>query len=380
MTVAAVVVTIVAAVLLAKPWDGGRTVLRSPGRPEQVRSVSVDLSVVTDPATDWSALSHRLDVAGANAVFLNAGRVEFTAFDWAAHPDAAASPGTDHLARAARALRDGDGWEPREIGLIVDAFVPEWIKADPTIAGVAPDGRLARYRASASQLAHGEVGERIIDLVADLGARYEPDQIAITELFLDLYSFGDDDLALFRQMTGRTDWPRDADGLPDDRSPIVGAWRAEVIADLLRRARAALDEVNDGRGADIDLVMEARVDWKAPTVGPLVAGHDYETLLDAADRLVLWTYLSGGRPGTEAGELARALAAAGYDMSRFTFSLGLWDRTAEAPSGRITTEVLEQALDEAQRAGVRDLDVTPLTLMTDADWAALARVWRPTTQ
>ena len=177
--------------------------MASPQRPREIRSVSVDLGIVIDPATDWKALDAHLDEAGANAVDLSAGRVEFTAFDWDAHPEVAAEPGTDHIARAARALREDADGHQRQIGLIVDAYLPRWIEKDPSIAGVSVDGQTAPYTASAYQLARGEVGDRLVEYVAALGARYAPSQIAITELFLDMYSYGDDDLALFREMTGR---------------------------------------------------------------------------------------------------------------------------------------------------------------------------------
>ena len=356
-----------AAVVVAHPWTASAPALptlRAVQPPQVLRTVSVDFGIVTDPATDWAAIDARLDEAGANGVDLGAGRVEFTAFDWDAHPEAAAEPGTDHLAAAARALaRTADGGQ-RQVGLIVDAYVPEWIVQDPSVAGVAPDGTRATYTASAAQLARGPVGDRLVEYVAALGARYEPSQIAVTELFLDTYSFGDDDLALFREMTGATDWPRTADGLPDDADATVGAWRSEVLAGLLRRMR-------------ILLAADARINWDDPAQGVPVSGQDYDVLLGAADRLVLWAYLFGGRTPDEISRVTAALADAGYDMSRLVVSVGLWAPSSVDPPGVIGADVLGQAVAEAATHGVTRVGVTPLSLMSDADWAALARAWGP---
>lgn len=378
MIVASVVAaTVAAAVVVARPWEDVPPPLTSPERPERVRSISVDLDVLVDPETDWQALDARLDAAGVNAVDLSAGRVEFTGFDWAAHPEAAAEPGTDHLARAARALgTDADG-NQREIGLIVDAFVPRWIADDPSVAGVTTDGTASEYVASATQVARGAVGDRLVELVADLGERYAPSQIALTELFVGYYAYGDDDLALFREMTGAQDWPRREDGAIDADAPVLGSWRSDVAAGLLSRMRSALDDVRDGEGARIALAMDVQVNWDDPARGDSGNGQEYQAMLGAADRIVVWAYLYDTRPPAEIERVTAALAEAGYDMSRVEVSVGLWAPGNLDPPGRIPTQTLVEAVRAAETHGITDVNVTPLSLVTDEDWPALAAVWNP---
>lgn len=346
--------------------------MRASTPPEQTRSVSVELGILTDSDTDWRAIDRHLDSVGANAVDLSAGRVEFTAFDWEAYPDAAAEAGTDHISVAARALNRTAQGTPRQIGLIVDAYIPNWIADDPSVAGVAADGTRATYTASAYQLARGAVGDRLVEYVAALGERYDPAQIAVTELFLDIFSFGADDLALYQEMTGEGDWPRTEDGVPDESDPRLGTWRSEVLAGLLARMRSALDEVRGGEGAQILLAMDARIDWEDPAAGDRASGHDYTILLRAADRLILWGYVFLLAPeGTSLPQVTADLAAAGYDMSRFTMSVGLWS-TREVPP-----EMFGAAVASAETNGITHVNVTPLSLMSDADWDALAAVWNP---
>lgn len=369
-----------AAVLVARPWQDVPPPMRPEVEPQEVRSVSVDFGIVTDPDTDWAAVDRHLDAAGANGVDLNAGRVEFTAFDWPAHPEVAAEPGADHLARAARALREDADGRAREVGLIVDAYVPEWIRSDPSVAGVAADGRRSPYQASATALARGPVGDRLVEYVAALGERYDPSQIAVTELFLNTYSFGDDDLDLYREMTGAEDWPRDADGAIDTDAPELGTWRSEVLAGLLGRMRAALDEVREGEGAQIRLAMDVRANWDDPAAGAASSGHEYDILLESADRLVVWIYVGPrDRTPAQAEQLLGTLEEAGYDMSRFTTSVGLWAGAADAdPPQAIPPALMAETLDAAATHGITDVNVTPLSHLSPAHWATLETLWRAT--
>src|SRR5690606_17145851 len=213
----------------------------------------------------------------------------------------------------------------RDVGLIVDAYVPRWLEQDPSLAGRSPDGQPAEYQASASALAKGPVGDRLVDYVVELRRRYEPAQISVTELFLDRYTFGDDDLALYREMTGAQDWPRDESGGVEEDAPALGSWRSDVLAGLLTRMRTGLDEVQRGDTARVALSMEVRVDWDDLARGVPSSGHDYEVLLTAVDRLTVWAYFQpSGRDVSSVEALTAALAGAGFDMSRITVSVGLW--------------------------------------------------------
>ncbi len=362
--------------------DGPLPTLRPSPAPREVRSLSVDFGRVIDPETDWDAVSEQLADAHATTVNLGAGRVEFTAFDWSEHPDAAAEPGTDHLAVAARMLREAPDGSPRQINLIVDAFVPEWIKEDPRVAGTGVRGRRSTHGASATQLATGEVGDRLVAYVAALGERYDPAAIEVTELFFSAYTYGDEDLALYREMSAEADWPRTEDGAIDTESPLIGRWRSEVIAGLLGRMRTALDAVRDGEGRQIGLTMDVGVDWEDPASGRPKSGQDYRILLSSVRdlRLQLWAYIGIPlRPPADIEQVTAALRDGGYDMTRFLVSVGLWGDRSTGKARRITTTALDSAVRSAATNGITNVNVTPYSLMTAGDWDVLRSAWADTT-
>jgi hypothetical protein len=351
--------------------------MRPASPPAIEHSLRIDFRDVVNERTDWKRIETRLDAASVNTVDLDAGRVEFTAFDWRDHQDAAANPGTDHIAVAANAVHASTDGEQRQVNLVVDALVPKWIASDPRVAGVDAQGRRSRYIASLSQLHDGPVGDRLVEYVAALGERYDPNQVSVTELMLDGYTFGADDLALFKKMTGASDWPRTKTGAVDTASPQLGAWRARVLAGLLTRMRTALDKVNNGTGRRIRLAFDARVNWDAPADGRPEDGADYTTLLTGADQLVLWAYFgTANRSPASIRRLTKTLADAGVDLRRITVAIGLWqgDENAE-PQRTIPPAQLAVAVRAAETNGVRSVVITPLRLMSVARWDALDDVW-----
>jgi hypothetical protein len=352
--------------------DGGRASAKSAATVGMRHSVSLGLEDVANPDTDWSAVAHNLDAAGANMIDLSAGRVEFTAFDWPAHPDDAAEPGRDHLSDAIKALRRDAGGRERAIDITVDTLVPAWIKRDPSVAGVDASGRRAKYTPSASALYDGAVGHRIVDYVGAIARRYKPDQISLTELMFDDETFGADDLRLFRLMTGRPDWPRTASGAIAEGDPSIATWRSRVLAHVLSRARTAAHRYSPQTLIAIDV----RVNWDHPGAGRPESGDDYNILASAADRIVVWAYI-----GTESKEpsdilrLTRALDTQFHIAnSRFTVSIGLWGPNDSTVSV-VSPAQMAAAVQAGQTNTITSVGVTPMSLMTSAHWQALRAVW-----
>jgi hypothetical protein len=326
-----------------------------------------DVVVETDPAATWATLRSRLDASHVNMVQLAAGRIEWTAFNWSAYPEAAADPGTDHLAAAIRALTPRADGARRQVTLTIDALVPAMIAANPQLAGRAADGRRSTSLPSATALHDGIVGDRLVAFARELALRYRPQQIAITELVFGDETFGADDLALYRRMTGAKDWPHTDNGAIATDAAAIGRWRSAVIYDLLARIRRALDQVTPQVGHRVWLAQDVRVNWAHPSAGRPESGADYRILNQSADQLVLWAYF--GTQGRSTADVGRLVAALG--SGRFTVSIGMWSGTDE--TAVLTTSQLAGALVAARSAHA--LNVTPQSLLSADDWRAIASAW-----
>lgn len=335
-------------------------------------SISLGIEDVVNPDQDWNAVRERLEQAHVNAVSIAAGRPEWVAFDWSAHPEAVAEPGRDHLAHAiSETARRPDGG-PRLVDLMIDALIPRWIESDRSIAGVDADGSFAQFVPSASAIHDGPVGDRYIELMAELARRYEPDQITFTELKFGDETYGADDTALFQEMTGATDWPRRDDGTIDEDAPEIGAWRSQVLADFLDRASAVLDDVAAETGKRPSLAIDLLVNWDDPAAGRPDVGLDHVLLAEHADRLVLWAYLGlEERTPADLERVTAELTRSGIPADRVTVSVGLWDEEPEA----ISPQDMVAGVRAAGTNGITAVNVTPYSLMTEEHWAALNEVW-----
>src|SRR5699024_2232238 len=108
--------------------------------------------------------------------------------------------------------------------------------------------------------------------------------LGLTELFLDTWTFGDDDRESYLEHRARTgapahDWPRTDAGAIDEAHPSIGAWRADAVTGFV--ARVAAVAASHG----LPLEVEVRAQWHGPTNRD---GQDYASLLGVADRLVVW--------------------------------------------------------------------------------------------
>ncbi|PPG29763.1 hypothetical protein [Pseudoclavibacter sp. RFBB5] len=337
----------------------------------EVRAVSLGFEDVANADTDWSAVRADLESVNANAVHLAVGRVEWSAFPWAKHADRNSSlveeTGTDYVQRAIDEVGTQPDGTPRRIVLTIDALIPELIAADPELAGVDASGQRSESFSSASALADGPVGDRLVEMVGYVARTYDADEVTLTEIMFDGSTFGDDDRELYMSMFGAADWPRDADGAIDTGHPSIGAWRSQVIAQLASRARVAAN------AAGSELALDVRTSWEDPVSGRAESGHDLSVLAGAVDRLIVWNYFGmSGASGDDSTTLTRAFRDAGIDPTMVTMSVGLW-----TDDGDVLLDPADFGAGVRASAsyGVTSVAVTPRSLMTRAHWDALASVW-----
>ncbi len=330
---------------------------------------SLGLSTHFNPYGDWndavrSVLARPL-VGLGRVVGVEAGRAEWTYFRWAGqearwsnHQKGASE---DLLATAAAALR-ARGFQ---VAAYVDLYAPTWIAAHPGSAAILADGTPHPEQVSLAELADGPFGALVVQMVEELARTQAVDAIDLTEAAYRQTSFGPADLASFRTISGRPDWPRDWRGRPDVEDPAVWAWKSALMERFVQRAAEAAHR--HGK----QLWMDVAASWKDLKRDGRDHGHDYALLLRHADRLVVWNYhWLEGLPATASTELARRLAAT-LPAGRWSMSVGLW-----GPEGKaITPAQLGQTLAASLEGGARDLWVTPNDQVTDAHWNALLQAW-----
>lgn len=344
--------------LLGACGSGGR------GRPLE-RAISFGFEDVASTTTDWPELNRRLHAVGANAVNINVGRLDWTAFPWQQQPGSWSSQvrtaGVDFVSEAVQNLRYGPDGARRTVVLTIDALMPRWIGAQPDLAGIAADGSRSDSFASLTALTRGRIADLLVELTAEIGQRYQPDRIALTELMFDGNTFGKDDFADYRESSGAADWPRQSDGTIDTQALEIADWRSEALAGLVGRIRAA------AHGQSVDLDMDVRAPGGDPTGDRSLSGHNYDLLLDAADRIVVWNYfgLDAREPADTAGLVEEFQRRA---PGRSVMSIGLWTER-----GTISAADLSTALDAS--AGIPAISITPASLLTHAHWESIERAW-----
>ncbi|WP_333615271.1 hypothetical protein [Glutamicibacter sp.] len=332
---------------------------------ERAVSFGFENSVTDTPR--WEHYAHQLRRVNATSLSLSVGRTDWTAFNWAARPqasaDGVAGSGRDYVAEAIDALRP-ELTGNSEITLTIDTLCPANIAADPRIAGVNPQGELSNDFPSVSSLESGIAGDLLVQLAGDICARYKPNRISLTELMFDDYTFGTPDLRSFIKHSGKKDWPRTSTGDIHAAHPSLGIWRSAALATLLTRIRTAAQ----AHGVLLD--MDVRASWTNPDGDRAASGHAYEALLLAADRLVIWNYFSINASTPEyAGLLARSLQQ--RLPGRFVMSTGFW-----AQNSPLAPEQLSAALQAISDAGPVAVSVTPVSLMAQEHWDVLARAWK----
>lgn len=322
----------------------------------------------------WPDVEAHLRRVGATGVTIGVGRTEWVAFPWPKHEDAWSAPvqrtGTDYVQRAIDALR-GSGPSAREITLTIDVLAPRRILTDPSQAAVSAAGVRSTVLLGPSALA-GEAGAAIADLCDGVASRYRPDRIAIAELFID-GGYGAVDLEAFRSATGRSDWPRNDDGSIAVNDTQLLAWRTKIITAVAQKCA----ERTRAHGVPLD--VDVRSDREGVGGRP-DSGQDYRALLGVADRLTVWNYFGlDGHTAADSRRLTSDLAAAlgPGDLPRVTVSVGLWALTPKGARGALSPDDLEAGLVASGSHGVDSVSATPMSMFTDAHWAALERAWRP---
>ncbi len=339
------------------------------GAEEARPAFHLSLSTHFDGWADWRDATRKvLDrplIRMGDVIGIGAGRTEWTYFRWAGHEDRWSNhqrgEPKDLLLTAAQELH-AQGFK---VAAFVDLYAPKWIQAHPGSGAVQADGVPHLEQVSLVELAEGEFGNLVVEMIGYIAAKYPVDAIDVTEAAYRHTSYGPADLASYAKATGRAAWPRDWRGRVNVDDPSIWEWKSALMEKFVARAAAAAHQ--QGK----PLYLDVAASWKDLRRDGKDHGHDYARLQRVADRLVVWNYYAlEGLPPTASRDLAARLAAT-LDPGRWTMSLGLWGRDGKP----ISPEDLSAALAASIEGGARHIWITPNEQLTDAHWNAVLRSW-----
>jgi hypothetical protein len=337
-----------------------------------VHALRIDYLDTSNARQEVSALENQMQQAGINMVALSAGRVDWTNFPWAGHPDRWSSEvkhtGIDYL--AVDSERFGK-WA--HVSAVVDLLAPRYIQSRPEQAAISFSGVPSNNLVSTMDLVEGQFGQDVLNMIEYIAANYPVNSIVISELVYYVDGFGDNDKAAFMSYTGQPDWPRTASGEIDIDHPSIGAWRVNEIGRFLEKAATIVHQYNKL------LFVEVRVDLDPGGNVVVKNGTDLNAFLQYADRLVVWgNHDMGGQPAGAISQVASYLTQ--FEAGRVVMMIGLWDKlySPDAPKDQMTAIPagdLKVMLQSADQAGIPDLWISPSFLMSQDYWSVVDELW-----
>ncbi len=341
-----------------------------------VRAVRVDYRDIGQSRGEVAELEQQLKRAGVNLVAVGAGRADWVYFPWTGHADSwsseVRSSGIDFLGEDSRRFAQ---WA--HVTAVVDVLGPLYIAAHPDAAAISWKGQPSKELVGTMDLVEGEYGQRVLDLIDAVAARYPVNSISLSELVYQVDGYGARDKAAYLAYAHRADWPRTAAGDIDIADPSLGEWRSYEVSRFVEKAAALAHQHGkqfflEVRASPVDLASQGAA-----------AGTRYDLMLKYADRLVAWD--NSGLEGNAPERLKHAASFfAAYGPDRVILLLGVWHQTGEAalPDKAQQTPVapaaLEAALQAAQQGGATNLWVAPSFLLGPDHWAVLDRAWGST--
>ena len=329
----------------------------------------LSLSTHFDAWTDWRDATRKvLDrplIRLGDVIGVGAGRTEWTYFRWAGHEDRWSNhqkgERKDLLLTALQELHD----KGFKVAAFIDLYAPKWIQTHPGSGAIQADGTPHPEQVSLAELAEGEFGNLVLEMIGYIAANYPLDAIDVTEAAYRHTSFGPADLASYGKATGRTAWPRDWRGRVNIDDPSIWEWKSSLMEKFVERAAAAAHR--HGK----PLYLDVAASWKDLRRDGKDHGQDYARLQRVADRLVVWNYyaLEGLLPSASR-DLAARLAAT-LEPGHWMLSLGLWGRDGKP----VLPDDLAAAIAASIDGGARHIWITPNDQITDAHWNAILRSW-----
>ena len=329
-----------------------------------VRAIRLDYSDMAASRSEVSALEQAIKSSGFNLVSLGAGRAEWTYFKWADHDqdwsDDVRQSGIDYLEEdAIRFSR----WA--YVDASVDVLSPLYIQKNPQAAAISYDGKPSTNLVSTMQLVDGPYGKLILDMIRAVASSYPVDSISINEMYYQRDGYGPDDKAAYLAYTGRSDWPRTPTGQIDINDQSIGDWRSYELAKWIDQAQSIAHQY--GKKFFVNIALNLN-NSQAPL---LDYGQPLDQIQAKMDKILLWGFFDPETANPADLTTAVQILNENDSQDKFIFVIGLWNAQDQA----ISAPKLSQAISAVQKGGIKDIWITPASLMSASHWNALASLW-----
>jgi hypothetical protein len=339
-----------------------------------VHAVRVDYRDMSNSRDEVDGLEAHLQMAGVNLVAVGAGRADWSYFPWSNHQDRWSSDvkitGEDYL------LDDSSRFGKwAHVSAVVDVLAPRYLELHPEKAAISWLGKPSQNLVGTMELVDGSFSRDLLDMITAIATFYPVNSITLSELVYYVDGYGEEDKAAYLAYTGKTDWPRRADGRINIDDPSIGTWRSYEIDRFLDKATAIVHA--QGK----QLFVEARIGLTPDGDVTVSNGTDLGLLLQHADRVIVWgNHDLDGRSQQALAAVAKYLAH--FGRGRAILSIGLWDKNydPDVPNAQMTSisaQEFRTALKSAGQGGATDLWITPSFLLSEDDWQALKAQWNP---
>ena len=333
-----------------------------------VHAMRVDYLEVDSSRAEVAVMETRMQQAGVNLVAISAGRADWAYFRWNGHSDRWAdivqTSGQDILLEDSK--RFGK-WA--HVSAVVDVLSPRYIQQHPEAASVSWQGVPATDMVSTMELVDGQFGQQVLDMIGQIAAYYPVNSITITELVYYVDGYGTQDKTAYLAYTGRSDWPRLANGQIDIDAPSIGEWRSYEIGRFLEKAAAIAHQ--HGK----QLFVEVRIGVDSSGHVFVRNGTDINLFLKYADRLVV---RGSNDPASRSQSSMNAIAKymTTYRKNGLILTLGLWDKDYDSGTpGNQMSSISVADFQAILQGDATNLWITPSFLMSDAHWQILDKIW-----
>jgi hypothetical protein len=343
--------------------DSAAVVASTPKMP--IHAVRVQYKNLATSRSEVAAVDANLTKAKVNFVSLSAGRIEWTYFKWADHPEYTSGDVTstklDFLALDSAKYKT-HGW----IDTTLDVLSPNYIKAHPTAAAINASGGKSTDIVGTMELVNGAYGKLLLAAVTYIAKNYpNVNSISITELCYHIDGYGPAEKTSYMAATGKKDWPRNSSGGININDTSIGTWRSGLISGYMAKLAAAAHAYGKQLYLDVD-ISRNNLPLETST-----NGTRYDLMLKSVDRLVVWAYyyLDGYAP-EYLTTLAQSLTK--YGNSKIIMSIGLW-----GPNNvnKMSADLLQRGLTASVKGGISNIWITPSIYMSSSLWTVLQKNW-----